>query len=361
MPELRRDPVIGRWVIISTERAKRPDQFAPSTGSGANPEPAEGFASTAVEREALAPDEKCPFCEGNESMTPPEIMALRRPGTRPNSPGWDIRVIPSISPLLQIEGNLDRHGHGMYDLMNARGAHEIVIESPQHVNESDLSKEQVVKSFNVILDRIQDLEKDKDIKYVLIFKNYGKAAGGGHLQHARTQIIGTPVNLMRVKEELTGAREYFEYKDRCLFCDMLKQELAAGSRIVAESKYFVALAAFASRFPFETWIVPKEHSCDFYKVERGKIPDFTDLFMTVMRKMRKVIGDFPYNFVLHTSPFRRDATKRGYWETIEGDYHWHFEILPILTRVAGFEWGSGFYINPLPPEDAAKSVREAKL
>ena len=345
MPELRRDPVIGRWVIISTERARRPDQFA---GAG-------------VEKEEFAQDEKCPFCEGNEGMTQPEIYAIRPPGSPPNGPGWDIRVIPSVSPLLRIEGNLDRHGHGMYDLMNARGAHEIVVESPLHRKESELSKEQMVKGVNVILDRITDLERDRDIKYVLIFKNYGKAAGGGHIKHARTQIIGTPVNLKRVKEELSGAKAYYGFKERCIFCDMLKQEMQAGKRIIAESKYFVALAAFAARFPFETWIVPKEHSCDFYKMDRAKAPDFIDLMMTVFAKTRKVIGDFPFNFVLHTAPFRRDAGKRGYWETIEGDYHWHCEILPILTRVAGFEWGSGFYINPLPPENACKSVREAKI
>ncbi|MFA6321822.1 MAG: DUF4931 domain-containing protein, partial [Candidatus Omnitrophota bacterium] len=323
MPELRRDPVIGRWVIVSTERGKRPDQFA----------------SAAAQKDNLSDGEKCPFCEGNESMTPPEISAVRHHGSHSNGPGWDIRVIPSISPLLQIEGNVDRHGHGMYDLMNARGAHEVVIESPRHIKEADLPKEQVVKSFNVILDRVQDLEKDKDIKYVLVFKNYGDVAGGGRFQHARTQIIGTPVNLKRVKEELAGTKVYYEYKERCLFCDMVKQELQAGKRIMAESKHFVALAAFASRFPFETWIIPKEHSCDFYKMERGKIPDLTELMMTLMTKMRKVIGDFPFNFVLHTAPFKRDAGKRGYWETVEYDYHWHFELLPMLTRVAGFEWG----------------------
>ena len=294
-------------------------------------------------------------------MTHPEIFALRKSGGHPNGPGWDIRVIPSLSPLLQIEGNLDRHGHGMYDLINARGAHEVVIESPYHVTEAGIPKEQFVKSINVILDRIQDLERDPDIKYVLIFKNYGKAAGGGRFQHAITQIIGTPVNLKRVKEELAGSKVYYEYKERCIFCDMVKQEIASGKRIIAESKYFVAIAAFAARFPFETWILPKEHSCDFYKIERGKVPDLMELKMTVFGKMRKVIGDFPFNIVLHTAPFRRDAAKRGYWETIEKDYHWHFEILPILTRVAGFEWGSGFYINPLPPEDACKAVREAVI
>ena len=193
MPEFRRDPVIGRWVIISTERAKRPDQFA----------------NAAVEKEEFAPGEKCPFCEGNESMTPPEIYALRKSG-QPNGPGWEVRVVPSISPLLYIEGDLDRHGHGMYDIMNARGAHEVVIESPRHLKEYQLSEEEVIKSANVILDRIEDLERDPGIKYVLLFKNYGQAAGGGHIKHARTQLIGTPVNLKRVKEELAGAKAYYD-------------------------------------------------------------------------------------------------------------------------------------------------------
>jgi len=344
MPELRRDPVIGRWVIISTDRAKRPDQFA-----------------SAHRKEELAPGEKCPFCEGHESMTPPEIYALRRSGTARNSPGWDIRVIPSITPLLQIECELDRHGHGMYDLMNPRGAHEVIVESPRHIVESELTPEQIVKVSNVLLDRIGDLEKDPRIKYVLYFKNYGEAAGSGRIRHSRSQIIGTPINLQRVKEELTGAKAYHTYKDRCIFCDIIKQETAAGKRVIAESKHFIAIAQFASRFPFETWILPNEHGCDFYKVDRSKIPDFAVMIKSIFGKMRKVIGDFPYNFVLHTAPFRRDLEKKHYWETIDYDYHWHLELLPILTRVAGFEWGSGFYINPLPPEDAAKALQEVRL
>jgi len=345
MPELRRDPVIGRWVIIATDRAKRPDQFG----------------AAVVEKEALAPGEKCPFCEGNESMTPPEIYAVRKPGTRPNSPGWEVRVIPSISPLLRIEENLDRHGHGMYDLMNARGAHEIVVDTPAHLTEWQLTKDHIVKSVNVILDRVRDLEKDPGIKYVLVFKNYGKAAGGSHIMHSRVQLIGTPVNLKRVKEELAGAKAYYDYKERCVFCDIIRQELAAQKRVMAESKDFIAIMPFASRFPFETWLLPKEHSCDFYKMDRGKAADFAELSRMIFGKIRAVIGSFPFNFVLHTAPFRRDAGKKGYWETIERDYHWHFEMLPILTRVAGFEWGSGFYINPLLPEDACKAAREAQV
>ena len=172
------------------------------------------------------------------------------------------------------------------------------------------------------------------------------------------QLVGTPVNLKRVKEELVGTKQYYDYKDRCIFCDIIKQEQAAQVRVILESKYFIAIMPFASRFPFETWILPKEHSCDFYKTPKDRVCDFADLASQTFARLRKVIGDFPHNVVLHSAPFRRDLGKRRYWETIDKDYHWHFEILPILTRVAGFEWGSGFYINPLPPEDACKSVRE---
>jgi UDPglucose--hexose-1-phosphate uridylyltransferase len=289
-------------------------------------------------------------------MTPPEIFALRRPGTAANGPGWEVRVIPSISPLLQIEGNIDRHGHGMYDLMNARGAHEIVINTPRHQHEYELSTEQIVKGVNVTMDRITDLERDPGIKYALAFRNYGEAAGGGDNSHARMQIIGTPVNLKRVKEELAGSKRYYDYRDRCIYCDIIRQELASGRRVMAESKRFVAIAPFAARFPFETWILPKEHSCDFYRTDRSAIPDFAELTQSVFLKIKKAIGDFPFNFVLHAAPFRRDVHKKGYWETIERDYHWHYELLPILTRVAGFEWGTAFYINPLKPEDACKAV-----
>ena len=191
MPELRRDPVVGRWVIIATERARRPDQF-----------------SSGVEKEELAPGEKCPFCEGNEYMTPPEICAIRKPGTKPNTPGWDVRVIPYKFPLLVPEGDLNRRGHGMYDIMNAIGAHEIVVETPQHVVEGVPSSEQVGKVFTVAIDMIRELEKDTRIKYVLMVKNYGRAAGGGHLKHQRLKLIGTPVNIKRVKGELEGAKKY---------------------------------------------------------------------------------------------------------------------------------------------------------
>ncbi|MCX5706183.1 MAG: galactose-1-phosphate uridylyltransferase [Candidatus Omnitrophica bacterium] len=337
MPELRKDPVIGRWVIIATERAKRPDQF-----SG--------------KQDEFSPEKPCPFCEGAESQTPPEIYAIRPNNTPPNTPGWQLRVVPSISPFLKIEGDLDRHGKGLYDIMNGVGAHEIVIETNQHIaNMADLSEEQIAKVLNCYSDRINDLEKDHRFKYVLVFKNYGWTAGGGRIKHSRSQLIATPVNPKRVKEELTGSHKYYDYHERCVFCDLIKQELESKDRLILEIDGFVAVAPFAARFPFEIWILPKKHCCDFTCTDSKDRANLGRLMKQVLLKLKKGLNDPPYNYVIHTAPFRRK--KVGYWKTIDQDYHWHIEIMPRLTRVAGFEWGTGFYICPLPPEDAAKFLR----
>lgn len=340
MPELRKDPVIGRWVIISTERDKRPDQF-----SGQASDPAE---------------KPCPFCSGNESETPPEIYAVRKGGSARNTPGWDLRVVPSIAPFLRIEGDLDRKGKGIYDLMNGVGAHEIVIETNRHTaNMADLSQEEIVNVVNCYIDRINDLENDERFKYVMVFKNYGWSAGGGRVRHARSQLIATPVNPKRVKEELVGARQYYDYHERCIFCDLIKQEIKTKDRVIMDLDGFIAISPFAARFPFEVWIIPKKHSCDFVNLEPDSRKYFAQMLKAVLSKIKKGLNDPAYNYVLHTAPFRRK--KMGYWKSIDYDYHWHMEIIPRLTRVAGFEWGTGFYICPVPPEDCARFLREVQV
>lgn len=332
---------MGRWVIIATERAKRPDQFAGSSSEG----PAEI---------------PCPFCEGKESQTPPEIYAVRPHLTAPNSPGWELRVVPSIAPFLKIEGDLERRGRGLYDLMNGIGAHEVIIETNQHIaNMADLSEEQITRVITTYVDRILDLEKDKRFKYVLVFKNYGWTSGGGRINHSRSQLIATPVNPKRVKEELAGSRAYYEYHERCIFCDLIKQELDFKDRIIMEIDGFVAVAPFAARFPFEVWILPKKHSADFTTIDMHGRASLAKLMKQILSRLKKGLNDPPYNYIIHTAPFRRQ--KLGYWKSIDHDYHWHIEIIPRLTRVAGFEWGTGFYICPLPPEDAAKFLREVQL
>jgi len=340
MPQLRKDPIIGRWVIIATERAKRPGDFG-----------------TTKDKEEIIKG-RCPFCSGHEDKTPPEIYALRENNGQANKPGWKTRVVPSIAPLLKIEGELDRHGIGIYDVMNGIGAHEIIIETPEHIADtSSLPVDQVERVLNTQISRVKDLSNDTRFKYALIFKNYGSAAGGSKINHARSQIIASPVNPKRVKEELVGARKYFEYKERCIFCDLIKQELKDGARIVAEVDGFVILSPFAARFPFELWVLPKKHGCDFYKLEKEDVSKLAAALKTALCKISKALNDPPYNYVIHTAPFRRED-KSGYWKTIDDDYHWHIEIMPRLTQVAGFEWGTGFYINPTPPEDAAKFLKE---
>jgi UDPglucose--hexose-1-phosphate uridylyltransferase len=341
MPQLRRDPITGRWVIIAAERAKRPEDF--------------------LGKQEQMLDEGCPFCQGVENKTPPEIFAIRDAGTKPNQPGWSVRVVPSIAPILRIEGPLNRRGKGMYDLINGIGAHEMVIETPQHIADiADLPAEQIKKVIDTYVYRMNDLEKDHRFKYVLIFKNYGHAAGSTMYKHTRSQLIATPVNPKLVKEELAGAKKYFDYKDRCVFCDMLKQELDAQERVILEMDGFVAIAPYASRFPFEVWILPKEHSCDFPRIAEDRRIDLARILKIILAKLKKALGDPPYNYIIHTAPFRI-GKKSGYWRTIEDDYHWHIEIIPRLTRVAGFEWGAGVYINPTPPEEAARYLRQLDI
>lgn len=340
MPELRRDPIIGRWVIIATERAKRPDAFGNPSSSETNQA------------------QECPFCEGQEEMTPPEIFALREKGSQKDAPGWSVRVVPSIAPLLRVEGELGRKGWGIYDIMNPIGAHEIIIETPQHLTHfGQLSLSQIENVIKVYVERSLDLSNDPRIKYVMLYKNYGREAGGGHLLHTKSFLIATPVTPKRVKEELAGAKFYFEYKDRCIFCDIIRQEKEVGERMIEENQAFLAIAPFASRFPFETWILPKRHECDFDKIRPEEISHLASILKDIMNLFEVNLQDPPFNFIIHTAPFRKNRNP-NYWKTIEEDFHWHIEIMPRLTRVAGFEWGSGFFINPLPPEEAAKFIRE---
>ena len=340
MPELRKDPLIGRWVIISTERAKRPMDFVTAHESDESQEP-------------------CPFCEGHEAKTPPEIWAVRANGSAPNTPGWSVRVIPSIKPILRIEGELNRHAKGMYDVMHGIGAHEVVVETPAHVaNLADLPLEQIHASLQATVKRMSDLEQDPRFRYVLWFKNYGAAAGAGRVPHSRSQLIATPVTPKRVKEELVASRRYFEDKESCLVCDVVAQEQQMKDRIVLELPHLIVVCPFASRFPFELTFIPKRHQCHFTSMTPEELKDLASAMQTVLGRLKSVLGDPPYNMVLHTAPFWKHRVKAGYWKTIEDDYHWHIELMPRLTRVAGFEWGSGFYINPTPPEEATRYLRD---
>ncbi|MBO8160842.1 MAG: galactose-1-phosphate uridylyltransferase [Thermosipho sp. (in: Bacteria)] len=332
MPEYRKDPVVKRWVIIATERAKRPHDFT------------------------IPKDENkssfCPFDYGNEHTTPPEVLAFRPMDTQPNTPGWWVRVVPNKFPAVNPEIEINKYGHGMYDAMTGFGYHEVIIETPDHNSSfallDDKQAEEVVWAY---VKRYNTIAEDERIKYILIFRNHG-IMGGASLSHPHSQIIAIPSVPKRVQEEMNGAKDYYDYKERCVFCDMISQEKIENKRIVEENEDFIAFAPFASRFPFEVWIMPKKHSHNFGQISEPEIKTFSKIMRNVLYRIYKVLDNPPYNFVIHTSPTYDEG--KIY-------YHWHVEIMPRLTKVAGFEWGSGFYINPVPPEDAVKYLREIEL
>ncbi|MEW6007350.1 MAG: galactose-1-phosphate uridylyltransferase [bacterium] len=340
MSELRKDPILGRWVIIASERGKRPGAFEKP------PEKTDAGS--------------CPFCPGNEWMTPKEIYSIRKPGSKPNEGGWDIRVVPNKFPALGIDEKLAKKGRGVYDMMIGYGAHEVIIETPDHHKHiKDQSIDEIKNVIFAVQHRIDDLHKDLQMRYVLVFKNKGIEAGAS-LFHPHTQLIATPVTPRTVKGELQGAEAYFKAKERCIFCDIMEEELSLGKRIVVENDGFVAFCPYASRFPFEICILPKHHDVDFHSEAVEKNDDLlAEILSIVFKKLATCLDDPQYNYVIHTAPNR--FARRGYWQTLNEDFHWHIEIMPKLTRVAGFEWGTGFYINPTPPEEAAKALREANV
>lgn len=328
MPELRKDPIIDRWVIISSERGRRP---------------------AFLEKEEPRRESICPLCPGNERMTPPEILAVRDPGSPPNGPGWKLRVVPNKFPALRIEGDLDKEGIGLYDRMNGVGAHEIIIETPVHGK--GMGKMEVWEVQTVISAykaRMLDLFRDRRFRYIIVFKNHGLQAGAT-LDHSHSQLIALPVVPRRVQEEVQGSLRYFQFKDRCVFCDIIDQETETEERVVAENDRFVAICPFASRFPFETWILPKKHEAYFELHEDGSYGALSAMLKDVLARLDRALSGPPYNFMIHTTPLGNHEPEY---------YHWHLEIIPRLTRMAGFEWGTGFYINPTPPEEAAAFLKE---
>lgn len=328
MPELRKDPITGRWVIISTERGKRPSSF------------------TSVSKRTAAA--MCPFCPGHEENTPPEILAYRPSDTEPNQPGWSLRVMPNKYPALKIEGSLDRQPVGIYDKMNGIGAHEVIIETPDHACDMvDMSDEQVRDVFWAYRERMLDLQRDRRFAYILVFKNHGEAAGAS-LEHAHSQLIATPIVPKRVAEEIAGAKRYWDFKERCIFCDIVRQELTDGSRVVADHDAFLTIQPFAPRFPFETWLLPKTHQSSYLEMSDSEVMVLARAVKATLTRLKVALNDPPFNYMLHTQPVSRESMDH---------YHWHFEIIPKLTRVAGFEWGSGFHINPTPPEESAAFLR----
>jgi UDPglucose--hexose-1-phosphate uridylyltransferase len=320
--------VTGRWVVISTE-----------------PPRADDFDRAPV---VIAPDDGCPFCAGREHLTPHEVLAYRN-GSASNGPGWDLRVVPNQSPIVRVEGDLDRQGEGIFDKMNGIGAHEVLIESPRHddtlATQADVGTERLLHAFR---DRIHDLRRDMRFKAFVPFKNFGAPAGAA-LAHSHSQLFALPIVPRELRDELEGARVHYAAKERCLFCDIMRQEAGEAKRIVAENADAVALAPYASRSPFETWILPRRHQCRFEESAPVESEAVARLLRDVLRRMDKALEHPPYSFVIHTAPVSEQAEF----------YHWHVEILPKVTRFGALEWATGFHRNPTRPEEAARVLRDA--
>ncbi len=337
MSQMRKDIFTGRWVIVEETATVRPSDFH--------------F------QKFVRGTTFCPFCETNEASTPPEVFAVRKSGSRPNGSGWSVRVVPNSNPRLRIEGDLGRRGEGLHDLMNGVGAHEIIVETPRHDRSlHELHPGEISDVIRAYVARIVDLERDPHLRYVLVFKNQGEGAGAHTISHSISQLMALTVTPRNVKTKLMIAREYFAQKERCIYCDVLQQELKQGKRTVAENAHFVAFAPFASRFPFELLLLPKAHNSAFSRMSVDEIDALSRILRDVLGKLDQTLGTPPYNLSLQDRPFLRP--RPGYWNSIEDDFHWHLEILPQITRITGFEWASGFFFNPVPPEVAAKCLEK---
>jgi UDPglucose--hexose-1-phosphate uridylyltransferase len=329
MPELRKDPIVGRWVIVSEGRADRPNDFEHVPQKRA--------------------DQFCPFCEGHEDSSPPEIWALRQAGSQPGTPGWRVRVVPNKYPALDGQAIASATG-GLFESLPGWGAHELIVESPRHLtSSSELTDEQLAEVLAAYRERMIALRRERRLRYGMIFKNVGPAAGAS-LEHTHSQLIGLPIVPINVAEEMAGSLAFYERTGKCIYCQLIAEEHERGQRMVLDLGDFVAFCPFAGRFPLETWLLPKSHESHFEQLAQENLLQLAQIMRRVIAGIERVIERPAYNYIIHTSPFDSPAL---------GHYHWHMEIIPRVTNIAGFEWGTGFYINPVPPEEAASQLRQA--
>lgn len=339
MPELRKNPADHSWVIIATERSKRPSDLVKKTKEG---KADKGPQSGAVDN--------CPFCEGNEKKTPPEVFAFREPGTQPDTPGWSVRVVPNKFAALAPEGTPDRIKKGLWDTINGVGTHEVIVEGTDHwtswPQKSPAQVSSILKAWQLRYEAQADLPF---MRYSQVFKNHGLTAGAS-LAHPHSQLISTPFVPDQVQRELDISQEYWEIEGRCLYCDLLASEEQEGVRTVLSTPSFLAFCPFASRFPSEVWILPRRHQPSFAAMDGGEAEDLSALLIKLLRVFYDQLSDPPYNLILRTSPH---GDQEAY-----ASYHWHMRLLPRLSIVAGFEWGTGIFINPASPEEAARFLAE---
>lgn len=318
-------------MVIATERAKRPDSFRQK------------------EKDELKSDSICPFCEGNEKMTPPEIYSIRKNGGEPDSPGWLIRVVPNLYKAFEecADDPEPVFSSNLTESFPALGTHEVLIAGPEHEdNIANVSGRLFLLLFEVFKERYRELALKNDVKYVQFIINHGKKAGAS-LEHAHGQLFAIPIVPEELDRELINSSRYYSENGKCIFCEIIAEEMAMGERVVEEAKGFINLCPFASFSPFEMNIMPIEHSGNFESMSDEELRRFTDFLHHSLKLLDAALKNPPYNLYLHTSPCR---------ESID-HYHWHVEVVPKLSIAAGFEMGTGIYINVVNPEEAANYLR----
>lgn len=324
--EMRLDPTTRTWILVGKAQEEPEEKQAP---------------------------EVCPFCPGREADTPPTIAAVPGPDG-----SWRVRCFPDRAPIFRIEGPLDRTGEGLYDRMRSVGAHEVIVEARAHGRRlPEFSDAELTDVFRLVQTRVTDLHRDPRFRYVLLFRNQG-ALAGSLIDHPHSHLVATPVVPRRLEQELRWAKQHFDYKERCLACDMLHQELRDGRRLVEVSPTYVAYCPFAPRFPYETWLFPRRHQHAFTRCapdgEAG-LSGLAALLRRTVARIERLVPD--HHVVLHDAPNERAERPAGEWTTLREDFHWHLEILPRTPRLARLQREEEFYENPVPPEEAAAALR----
>lgn len=308
--EIRKDPVLDRFTIFAPERAGRP--FIAGENAAA-----------------------CPFCSGHEEETLEEVEAVRDPGSPANRPGWQVRVVPNLYPAVRLH-------------QPALGVHEVVIECPQHETSlANLSPEHLTQLIHVWRKRILAHREIPGLEYATVFRNQGPAAGAS-LEHLHSQVLSLGQIPTTIREELDAGRSHFARHHRCVFCDLIRHELSERHRVIEEADDFVSVAAYAGRFPFETWILPRRHRSHFEATTEGERIAFAYVLHSLLKKLQVGLCDPPFNLVLHNAPLHSGELEH---------YHWHVEIIPRLSQPAGFEWGTNWSVNLVPPEQAVEYLR----
>ncbi len=345
MSEIRYNYLKDTWVLVSEERARRPHDYA-----------------TNIYEEEITDVSSCPFEYGNEEKTPHEVFAIRNIGTVPNTPGWKVRVIPNKYPAVKSSIKLEKIGEGIYDKLSGFGFHEVIIDTPNHFKHiQSFTIEDFNNMFIAFRERLTALSEDKRIRYIHIFKNHGKEAGKS-LVHSHSQLIALPIIPKTVDTQLRQSRKYFRLKERCYLCDEIKEELKNNKRVIFKNEKFIVYCPFASLFSFEIRIAPIFHSHDFRRLNNEELNYLSEATQIAIRKLNKAVVNPPFNMILHTSPpIRENPSRMDYFYYIDNFFHWYIEILPRINILAGFELGTGCYINPTSPEMAAKILREVIL